>query len=155
MRVAVAFVALAALAAGWFGFAWLDAARGEEATYATERDAVLRAAGGGLGSLHTVSHRRAEADVDRWLAVTAGSLHADLRADRDAQVEQVREARTVAAAKVLRAAVVELDAAAGSARVIAVLDVRLAGEEPQRRRINADLARSPQGWRITGVEAAS
>ncbi|MGH3432686.1 MAG: hypothetical protein ACRDQB_07605 [Thermocrispum sp.] len=159
LAAAVVLVVLAALAAGWFGFSWLDASRDGDVAYARERDTVLRLAGDGLATLHTVDHSSAERDVGRWLDVTAGELHRDLRADQDGQVEQARETRAESTAKLVRAAVTDLDAHAGTARVIAVLDVRLdrrdAKPDTDRRRMNANLARGAQGWRIVSVEAAS
>lgn len=156
---AVALVVLAALAAGWFGFSWLSAAEDGDTAYVEDRDTVLQVAEDGLATLHTVDHRAASRDVGRWLEVTAGDLHEDLQADRDGEVKRAEGTKAVSTAKVVLAAVTDLDANAGTARVIAVLDVQLSrrGGKPseERRRMNAELVRSPSGWRITAVEAAS
>lgn len=155
----VGLVVVAALAAGWFGFAWLNAAGDSGLSYGRERDTVLQAAADGLATLHSVDHRTAARDIGRWQTVTVGELRADLDADRSDQVKQVRKTKTVATAKVVRAAVTDLDDLRGTSRVIAVLDVRLArsGRDPStdRRRMNVELLRGPKGWRISSVEAAA
>lgn len=157
--VLLALVVLAALAAGWFGFSWFSAAQDAELSYGRERDAVLQVAGEALATLHTVDYRTAGKDIDRWLRVTAGDLQGELDADRESQVKRARSTKTTSTAKLVQAAVTDLDAHGGTARVIAVLDVRLAraGGKPatERRRMNADLARAAGGWRVSGVEAAS
>lgn len=155
----LAAVVLAALAAAWFGFAWLSAAQDSDLSYGRERDTVLQVAGRGLTTLHTIDHRTAARDVDRWLAVTAGELHADLDGERDGQIKQARSIRAVSKGKLLQAAVTDLDANAGRARVIAVLDVQLsrkgAKASTERRRVNAELLRGDDGWRISAVEPAA
>lgn len=155
----IVLVVVAVLAAGWFGFRWLSAANDTELSYGRERDTVLQAAGSALTTLHTVDHRTAERDVDRWIGVTAGGLHDDLDGDRDGQLKRARSSRTVSTAKLVRAAVVDLDAHAGTARVIAVLDVRLSAKNAkpstERRRMNAELLRSADRWKIAAVEAAA
>lgn len=152
-------VVLALLGAGWFGFAWLRAANDERLAYAAGRDTVLHAAGEGLVTLHTIDYREAENDLASWYEVTTGGLRSDLEADRAKQLDQAKKKRTVSAASLVRAAVTELDKHAGTASVIVVLDVELAGKggkpSTERRRLNAELQRGEQGWRVTSVESAT
>lgn len=154
----VGLVVVAALAAGWFGFAWLSAAGDSDLSYARERDTVLEVAADGLTTLHSVDHRTATRDVGRWLNATVGELRADLDADRADQVKQVRKTKTVTTAQVVQAAVTNLDDLRGMSRLIAVVDVRVTrgNGEPSthRRRMNVELLRSPDGWKISSVEAA-
>lgn len=155
----IGLVLVAALAAGWFGIAWVTAAQDSDLSYGRDRDAVLQAASDGLAVLHSIDYRTAAPDVKRWTAVTVGELHADLEADRADQIKQARKGKTVATARVVRAAVTELDAGRGTSRVIAVLDVQVSrrGGEPstQRRRMNAELVRVADGWKISALEAAA
>ncbi len=150
---------VAVATAAWFGVAWVSAAQDDGLAQAQQRDAVLRAAEQGLVTLHTIDHREAERDVAAWLDVTTGGLHRDLAGDQAGQVEQARQTKTVASAELLRAAVTELNAHAGTARMIAVLEVRLAtrGEKAStgRKRVNADLVRRDGQWQISAVEAAA
>lgn len=150
---------VAVAAAAWFGVAWVSAARDDGLAQAQQRDAVLRAAGQGLVTLHTIDHREANRDVAAWLDVTAGGLHRDLEGDQAGQVEQARQTKVVSDAELLRAAVTELNAHAGTARVIAVLSTTVAtgGENAStgRKRLNADLVRRDGQWQISAVEAAA
>ncbi|MPY96390.1 MAG: hypothetical protein GEU97_00015 [Actinophytocola sp.] len=159
MATLAVLTVVAVAAAAWFGVAWASAARDDGLAQAEQRDAVLRAAERGLVTLHTIDHREAERDVAAWLDVTAGGLHRDLEGDRAGQVEQARQTKTVSSAELLRAAVTELNAHAGTARVIAVLEVTLEarGEKAStgRKRLNADLVRRDGQWQVSAVEAAA
>ncbi|MGH3517278.1 MAG: hypothetical protein ACRDQ7_07640 [Haloechinothrix sp.] len=150
---------LAVLAAGWFGFSWASAASDSNLSFGRERDVSLTAAESGLVTLHTVDHRTATRDLAAWDSVATGALLGDLSGDRVGHLERTKQGEVVSTARLVRAAVVELDAYAGTARVIAVLDVSVAtkdGTPSQRhRRLNADLTRTAEGWRIAAVEAAA
>lgn len=150
---------LAVLTAGWFATSWLLAANDNQLAYGRERDAVLVAASEGLITLHTVDFRTAARDLDAWNRVTAEPLHGDLADDRDGQLKRASATRTVSTAAFTSGAVTDLDKHAGTARVIAVLDVRLStdGGKPatERRRVNADLVRTDAGWKVSRVEAAA
>lgn len=150
---------IAVLTAGWFGWSWASASWDADLAYAAERDAVVDAAARGLVVLHTIDHRSATTDLDAWNAVTAGSLHADLSGDRPGQVKRAQAGKVVSTARLVRAAVTELDTHGGTARVIAVLRVSLAtkGGKPAEggRRMNAELVRTDTGWKVSTVEAAA
>lgn len=150
---------LAVFAAGWFGWSWASAAHDTELSVANERDAALEAATHGLVTLHTIDHRSVEDDLDEWVAVTAGELHEDLSGGRESQRDRAERNEMVSTARMLRAAVTDIDPYQDSARVIAVLEVDLAGggEEAssETRRMNASLSDTEDGWKITAVEAAS
>lgn len=155
----IGLVVVAALAAGWFGFSWFSAAQDVDLSYGRERDAVLQAAGPALATLHTIDHRSASRDIDRWLQVSVGELRRDLAGDRDGEAKRARTAKAAWRAELVRAAVTDLDANAGTASVIAVVDVtrtRASGKpSTERRRMNADLLRSDGRWKVAAVEAAA
>jgi Mce-associated membrane protein len=56
-----------------------------------------------------------------------------------------------------QAAVTELNALAGTAKLVAVLDVQLstggAASAPALSRLNVDLIRTDQGWKVSAVQA--
>lgn len=155
----IAATAVAVLLAVWFGVSWAMATQDDQLTAGRERDAVLAAADTGLAALHTLDYRNAGRDIDRWAAVTVGRLRHDLAGDRDAEVKRARAGKTLAAASIVRSALTELDATGGTARVIAVLDLKLVTQgkpHPQQRRVNAELRRNGDGtWLIASVEAAT
>ncbi|WP_199433346.1 hypothetical protein [Qaidamihabitans albus] len=158
MRVLATLAVLAVLAAGWSGWSWWSAAQDEGLAVAGERDAVLAAVSDALVALHTIDHRTAAADVDRWVEVSTGRLGADLSGDRQLQLDRAEGTKTVATATLLDAAVTELDHEAGTARLGAVLDVRVSahGDPPaeHRSRLTVAAERTERGWKVSDVQAA-
>jgi Mce-associated membrane protein len=153
----VALTVLAVLAAGWFGWSWWSAAHDDALSVARDRDAALAVAGSGLVVLNTFDYRTGERDMNRWIGVTTGQLAKDLTGDRNLQLDRANTTKTVATATLRQAAVTELNALAGTAKLVAVLDVRLstggAASAPALSRLNVDLIRTDQGWKVSAVQA--
>ncbi|MBK1788372.1 hypothetical protein [Prauserella cavernicola] len=158
MRALAVVATLAVAAAAWFGWTWVSAANDDGLEVARERDAVLAAVGDGLVALHTIDHRHADRDIARWIEVTTGELGDELARDRQLQLDRAAGTKTVASATLLEAAVTELDYEAGTARLVAVLDVRLGTEgeppEPQRSRLTVGAERAGEVWKVSEVQAA-
>ncbi|WP_158882624.1 hypothetical protein [Amycolatopsis anabasis] len=158
-RGLIVLAVFAVLAAAWSGWSWWSASRDDAVLRAEDRDAVLTAATDGLVVLNTIDYRSAARDVDRWLAVTTGQLGKDLGGDRKGQLDRAAASRTVATATMKQAAVTELNREAGSARLVAVLDLQVStnGGPPaaNRSRLNVELNRTEQGWKVSGVQAAA
>ncbi|TNC28964.1 hypothetical protein [Amycolatopsis alkalitolerans] len=154
-----ALAAVSVLVAAWFGWSWWNAAHDDAATRAQERDAVLSAADDALTALNTIDYHDPDPSVDRWVDLTTGQLGKTLSGDRQLQLDRATQSKTVASARVNQSAVAELDPAAGTARVLAVLDVQLSTNgspsAPSRTRLNATLARTDRGWKVDSVQAAS
>ncbi|RSM78423.1 hypothetical protein DL991_17740 [Amycolatopsis sp. WAC 01375] len=149
---------VALLTAAWFGWSWWSAARDDGLARGREREAVLAAASGQLEVLNTIDYRSGAQDVDRWLGVTTGRLGKDLTGDRKVQIDRATTSKTVATAKLKQAAVTELDAVAGTARLMAVLDVRVStgggSAAPKVSRLTVDYQRVEDGWKVSAVQAA-
>ncbi|GAA3530209.1 hypothetical protein GCM10022222_11430 [Amycolatopsis ultiminotia] len=147
---------LAVLAAAWFGWSWWRAAGDEGLARGRDRDAVLAAASTDLVALNTIDYHTGAADVDRWIAATTGQYRKDLSGDRQLQIERATSTKTVSTAALVQAAVTDLDPAAGTARLIAVLDVRVstAGGAPasKQARLSVDFAREGDAWKVGGVQ---
>lgn len=147
---------LSVLAAAFAGWSWWRAAADDSAARGRERDAVLAAAGPELVTLNTIDYRSAGADVDRWIAASTGQYGKDLSGDRQVQIDRATTARTVSSASLVQAAVTEISD--GSARLLAVLDVRVStgggAVSPRLNRLTVDVSRSVSGWKIAGVQAA-
>jgi Mce-associated membrane protein len=154
-----ALAAVSVLVAAWFGWSWWSAAQATVVTRGQDRDTVLAAADDALTTLNTVDYHDPGAAVDRWIQVTTGELGKTLSGDRQLQLDRATASRTVASARVNQAAVAALNPDAGTARVIAVLDVQLstngAPSVPSRARLNASLTRTDAGWKVDSVQAAS
>ena len=158
MKVLVVAAVLSVLAASGAGYAWWRAASDDSAARGRERDAVLAAAGPELVTLNTIDYRSAGAAVDRWIGASTGQYGKDLAGDRQVQIDRATTARTVSTASLVQAAVTEIDVARGTARLLAVLDVRVstggAAVAPRLNRLTVDVSRAPEGWKIAGVQAA-
>lgn len=158
MKVLVVAAVLSVLAALGAGYAWWRAASDDSAARGRERDAVLAAAGPELVTLNTIDYRSAGAAVDRWIGASTGQYGKDLAGDRQVQIDRATTARTVSTASLVQAAVTEIDVSRGTARLLAVLDVRVstggAAVAPRLNRLTVDVSRAPDGWKIAGVQAA-
>ncbi|MFD6067276.1 MULTISPECIES: hypothetical protein [Amycolatopsis] len=157
-RALTVAAAIALLIAAWFGWSWWSAARDDGLARGREREAVLAAASGQLEVLNTIDYRSGAQDVDRWLGVTTGRLGKDLTGDRQIQIDRATASKTVATAELEQAAVTELDTAAGTARLMAVLDVRVSTgggpAVPKVSRLTVDYQRVADGWKVSAVQAA-
>ncbi|RZQ65819.1 hypothetical protein [Amycolatopsis suaedae] len=150
--IAVVCVALAGGFAGWSGWRWWQAEYGGTAVAARARDDAMDAGRQAVALLNTLDHRAVDDGLRRWLEVSAGALHEELsRAQRDGR-ERLAGARTVTVGTVVDAAVTELDAAAGTARMIASVDIQVTpdGGQPttKRARQQADLVRVGDTWKL-------
>jgi Mce-associated membrane protein len=158
VKVLVVAAVLSVLAAAFTGWSWLQAASDDSAARGRERDSVLAAAGPELVTLNTIDYRSAGADVDRWIAATAGQYGKDLSGDRQVQIDRASTAKTVSTASLVQAAVTEIDVSRGTARLLAVLDVRVStgggAVSPRLNRLTVDVSRSDSGWKVAGVQAA-
>ncbi|SFW89981.1 hypothetical protein [Amycolatopsis australiensis] len=158
LRALVVAAIVSVLAAGFTGWSWWRAAADDSAARGRERDAVLAAVGPELVTLNTIDYRSAGAGVDRWIAATTGQYGRDLAGDRGLQIDRATSARTVSTASLVQAAVTEIDPAAGTARLLAVLDVRVStgggAATPRLNRLTVDARRAGGGWKVAGVQAA-
>jgi len=156
-RWPIALAVLAAVAAAWFGWSWWSAAHDDSLARGRARDAVLAAASAELVTLNTIDYRTGPADVDRWIAATTGQYGKDLTGDRQMQIERAKNTKTVSTASLVQAAVTELDPTAGTARLIAVLNVQVstggAATTAKQARLTVDFARADDAWKISAVQA--
>lgn len=151
-------LAVFALAAGgWFGWSWWSAAHDPTLNYSATRDSVLGVGRQDLVALNTLDYQHPDEGLDGWLAIATGPLHDELSKDKASNVKSVRAAKTASTAKVVDSALTSLDTGAGKASMTAVMEVTLTvdGGKPtvRRNRLTADLARTSEGWRISGLGA--
>ncbi|GDY29131.1 hypothetical protein [Gandjariella thermophila] len=157
VRDALAVLAVLAVAtASWFGWSWWHTAHDEDLQFASARDAVLDAGRQELIVLNTLDYQDADHGLERWRQAATGALLDELTRSRDSDAQQIRTAKTATAAKVVEAAVTRLDTHAGTADVIAVLEVSVTanGGQPsiRRSRLDAGMARTPQGWKVASLQ---
>ncbi|HET6877894.1 MAG TPA: hypothetical protein VFH38_10225 [Jatrophihabitans sp.] len=120
------------------------------------RDAALLAARQDIVVLNTLDYRKIESGLQRWSDASTGALHAQLARVSTDERKRIAAAQAVTTAKVLDAAVVNLDAAAGSATVIASVELTVhpVGKPAQlkRERLRAQLVRVGDTWKVSALD---
>ncbi|QWF83741.1 hypothetical protein HUW46_07184 [Amycolatopsis sp. CA-230715] len=150
-----AAVAVAVGAAGWFGYTWWDAAHDDGVHRAVARDQALQAGQQGIAGFNTLDFRQAAAGYDRWVGMSTGEWRDELVKDAEASKKRIADGKTVTEAKILDAAVTDLDDTAGTAKVIAAVEMVVTpeggGPVTKRLRFQAGVARTDQGWKLNGL----
>lgn len=153
--VAAAVAAVATMAAAWFGWSWWSAAHDEAASFSRSRDAALKAGEQAVVSLNTLDYRAVDPGLNAWQASTTGDLHDQLTRDHQSYVSKIQSAKTATTAKIVDAAVTELDDHAGKAGVLAVLDITVTPDQGQpvtkRNRFQGQLTRTDTGWKLSAL----
>lgn len=117
----------AAAFCGWSGWSYWQAGHAEPVRFATARDQVERAGRAQIAALNTFDPRHADATLRRWLDATTGPLHDELQRSSALNRQKIEQARSGATGTVTDLAVTELDTRAGTARIIATVQVRFGG----------------------------
>jgi Mce-associated membrane protein len=148
-------VALAALAALFFGGRWVLATGDDGLELAAQREAALMDARQAAINLNSLDHRNVAAGLDLWEQTSTGTLLEEFRANRAEYEQVVTQARRVTVATVQDAAVAELDVRAGTARVLVAIDVEVSpeGQAPvvTRQRLQLEMTRTDEGWKASRV----
>ncbi|MEQ0562008.1 hypothetical protein ABJI51_23235 [Amycolatopsis sp. NEAU-NG30] len=146
---------LATAAAGWSGFTWWQVAHDDGVARAAVREEALQAGRTAVAGLTTLDYRQAGPGYQHWLDLSGGALHDELAADRQGSLDRIAQAKTVTTGKVTDAAVTEVDTGAGTAKLLASVELVVTPEGgdavTKRNRFQADLTRGPDGWRVTGL----
>ncbi|RAY11025.1 hypothetical protein DPM19_32500 [Actinomadura craniellae] len=150
-------IGLAALLLAWAGWSYWQAGNSPEAESGHDRDLALSAGKQQIAALNSMDHARVDAGLRQWLNASTGPLHDQLRRDSAQSRQRILQARTSAEGSVTAAALTELDGRAGTAQVIASVEIRLTPQagapSVQRKRYEAGLSRTPGGWKLTSLTA--
>ncbi|GAA4524626.1 hypothetical protein [Amycolatopsis samaneae] len=146
---------LATLLAAWFGYAWWHTGHDDGLARAQVREDALAAGRQAVTGLITLDYRQAAQGYQHWLDLSGGALHDELSQDKPGGLDRIAKAKTVTTGRVIDAAVTEVDSGAGTAKMIASVEllVRPDGGDTvtKRNRFQADLNRTPDGWRVTAL----
>ncbi len=146
---------LACAGAGWFGLSWYRAAHDESLELAATRDVVLREAQQVAVNLNTLDFERVEQTLDQWEQSSTGQVAEEYRRNRESYARAMTEARAKTEARVLEAAVAELDPRAGTALVLVAADVTVTAQQGaptvQRQRLQIGMTRTGQGWKASAL----
>jgi Mce-associated membrane protein len=140
-----------------FGLLWHSAASGDSANVARMRDQALQAAEQGSVNLTTLDYRHVQQGLDRWKASTTGQLHTQLTAPGLVQsfTKQEQQRKAVSTSKVKDGVITELDAKAGKASALVIVDVTVtqAGGKPSEKLepLEWNLTLTKAGWKLSGI----
>jgi len=136
---------------------WWQAAHDDHAARAALRDAVLVAATQDIETMNSLDYRKVEEGLDRWRAVTTGTLHDQLTQIGADDRKLLAQQQKISTGKVVDAAVVDLGD--GTATVIAAVEVTVRdGSDPaaqatvKRNRFSADLVRVGGTWKLESLD---
>jgi Mce-associated membrane protein len=123
---------------------------------ATARDAALDAGGKAAVGMNTLDYREVDAGLDAWERLTTGDLHDQVVNGREQSKQAITNAKSVTEAKLLSAAVEDVNEQAGTATVLVAVKVNVtvgsAAPADRFMRLKCTLLRTEQGWRLNGIE---
>jgi Mce-associated membrane protein len=153
LAVASALAVTAAACAGWFGWSWHGAAHSPALADARARDVVLQDAEQAVLNFNTLNYHQASAGLKLWLDSSTGALHSQLSADLQEEVKLVQGKKTITTAKILDAAVTQLDTTAGTASVMVAVNVTVTPSKgspfSERESEVGQLTRTASGWKLS------
>lgn len=124
-------------------------------SFAQGRDQALVAGTDAVATLNTLDHTELREGLDRWGAVTTGSLHEDLARLGPTDRKALAAAGATSTGTVLRAGLTSLDLRAGKARGIFLVEVQVTESggttSTKRNRLQGDLLREDGTWRLSGL----
>ena len=155
LAAASALAVAAAACAGWFGWSWHSAAHSSALANARARDAVLQDAEQAVLNFNTLNYHQASAGLKLWLDSSTGALHSQLSSSLREEVKLVQGKKTITTAKVLDAAVTQLDTATGAASVMVAVDVTVTPSTgspfTERESEIGQLTRTASGWKLSAL----
>ncbi|MEU3194998.1 hypothetical protein ABZ686_31215 [Streptomyces sp. NPDC006992] len=150
-----ALLVAALLFCAFSGWIYWRAHTDDDLAYSRARDRALAAGRAHLATLNSVDAAHIEADLREWRRAATGPLRDELRRSEKKSAKTLRERGSTARADVTDAAVTGLDETAGTATLIATLRIRTATRSgapaTDRKRMQAGLERTEQGWKLTSV----
>jgi Mce-associated membrane protein len=155
---ALVLAVVAALVAAWFGWSWYGAAHDESLRYSQTRDEVLRAGEQAVQNLNTLDYRNLNQGLKLWQDSTTSELYREIVQGRAGFERALREGKTITSAKVLEAAVTELDVHAGKASVIVGIQITVTPPKGnpaiKKPRLMGELTRTSTGWKLSALAMA-
>ncbi|SNR70633.1 hypothetical protein SAMN06265360_11579 [Haloechinothrix alba] len=156
---ALAFFAVAFVAAAVLGVLWWTSASGEDATIAEQRDEVIEAADRAARAYTEFDHENPDEFRDNQIAVSTEEMREQIELSWENLRDFVAESEQSASTTVFDIAVDELDVQEGSAGVLAALGVDVTqGEESVSKRIRVQLhmervdTDGDEAWKLAGID---
>jgi Mce-associated membrane protein len=161
-RVAAVLAGLGLVAVAVFGVLWWSAVHGSAATAAQARDDALAAARQIAVNLPTLDFHDVDKGLATWEASATGPLLEEFQKNHQQYAADIRKAQTVSTARLVDAALADLDVTAGKARAVTSVDVtttQVVNGVPslpltKQVRIQLELIRTPNaGWKADAASA--
>nr|WP_158888977.1 hypothetical protein [Amycolatopsis anabasis] len=156
VRLGIVLVVAAAAFAAWAGWSWFSAAQDDSLAYQRTRAEVSDTGRRQIAELSTLDYHQVEQGIARWLDASTGALRDQLARTDGGTKTSLAQNGTVATGKVLDAAVSELDTHAGTAKMLASVEITVAkeGAAPavKRNRFTAQLTRTDAGWKLSALD---
>ncbi|MFE9489189.1 MULTISPECIES: hypothetical protein [unclassified Streptomyces] len=155
---AVLLAAVLVCALGGWSYA---RARGDDGlAYAKHRDVALADGKHRLALLNSLDAKDAgtvDSGLAAWLDSSTGPLHDQLGRTRSKDAKELTTSGATARGKVTDAALTALDERTGTAEMIATVDVEVTPRTgkggTERKRFEATLARTADGWKVKALTA--
>ncbi|MEV7399880.1 hypothetical protein AB0N93_05580 [Streptomyces sp. NPDC091267] len=150
----------AALICALGGWSYAQARGDDDLAYAKSRDTALADGKRHLARLNSLDGKDAksvDAGLGAWLASSTGPLHEQLKRTRSKDATELTKSGSTAKGKVTDAALTALDQRTGTAEMIATVDVEVTPRTgkggTERKRFEATLARTADGWKVKALTA--
>ncbi|MEU8675171.1 hypothetical protein [Streptomyces sp. NPDC048560] len=150
----------AVLICAFGGWSYTQARGDDTLSYAKARDAALADGRRHLARLNSLDGSDAgsvRTGLSAWLDSSTGPLHEQLRRTRGTDAGELTKSGVTARGKVTDAALTALDERTGTAALIATVDVEVTPRTgqggTQRKRFEASLARTGDGWKVKALTA--
>jgi Mce-associated membrane protein len=122
---------------------------------ANVRDAVLQQARQDIVVLNTMDYRDVDTGLRRWADASTGTLHNQVVRATSVEKQHLTQAKSIATAVVVAAAITSLDVADGSASVIASVDVTVKHTDGKsnvnRERLKGEMTRVGSVWKVSSL----
>jgi len=155
VATALVLAALAAVFAAWAGWSWYRASAAGPPQDAQLRDQVLQAGEQAVQNFNTLDYRKVAAGLALWEQSSTGPLHTEIMAGRAQFERQIARTKTITTARILDGALTALNARAGTARIIAAVQITVtpASGSPvtKQSRLAGTLTRTPSGWKLSAL----
>lgn len=142
------------------GWSYAQARGDDDLAYAKSRDTALADGKQHLARLNSLDGKNAKsvnAGLGTWLDSSTGPLHEQLKRTRTKDAGELTKAGSTAKGKVTDAALTALDDRTGTAQLIATVDVQVTPRTgkggAERKRFEATLARTAEGWKVKALTA--
>jgi Mce-associated membrane protein len=158
LTAATVLLVLAAAFAGWSGWSWYQAAHAGPSSVAQARDQALRDGEQAVQNFNTLDYRTVGQGLKLWEQSSTGALHAQVASGLARFEQQVKQARTVTKATVLDGALTALNARAGTATILAAVQIVVTPSHgspiTKQSRLIGQLTRTPSGWKLSALSQA-